>query len=77
MALDAAIYARYFGSGGSGTVGVADIAHNLVGSIVKDDLRDLQVLKEYLALVAKQRGTKDASWKAFHDAAVKAVAGAS
>jgi len=74
VALDAAIYARHFGSG---AVGVADVAHNLIGSIVKDDLADLQVLKEYLALVAKKRGAKDATWKAFHDAAVKAVAGAS
>jgi len=74
VALDAAIYARYFGSG---AVGVADVAHNLVGSIVKDDLADLEVLKEYLAVVAKKRGAKDASWKTFHDAAMKAVAGAS
>jgi len=74
VALDAAIHARYFGSG---EVGVAEIAHNLVGSIVKEDLADLAVLKEYLALIAKKRGAKDASWKAFHDAASKAVAGAS
>jgi MoxR-like ATPase len=74
VALDAAIYARHFGSG---AVGVADVAHNLIGSIVKDDLADLQVFKEYLSLVAKKRGAKDATWKAFHDAAVKAVAGAS
>jgi hypothetical protein len=58
-------------------VGPAEIAHNLVGSIVKDDLADLQVLKEYLSLVAKKRGAKDATWKAFHDAAMKAVAAAS
>jgi MoxR-like ATPase len=74
VALDSAIYARYFGSG---AVGVADIAQNLVGSIVKEDLADLQVLKEYLAVVAKKRGAKDASWKSFHDAAVKAVSSAS
>jgi MoxR-like ATPase len=77
VALDAAIYARFFGSGGTATVGPAEIAHNLVGSIVKDDLADLQVLKEYLSLVAKKRGAKDATWKAFHDAAMKAVAAAS
>ena len=77
VALDAAIYARFFGSGATSVVGPAEIAHNLVGSIVKDDLADLQVLKEYLSLVAKKRGAKDASWKAFHDAAMKAVAGAS
>src|SRR4051812_49301447 len=62
VALDSAIYARYFGSG---AVGVAEIAQNLVGSIVKEDLADLQVLKEYLAVVAKKRGAKDASWKTF------------
>ncbi|MBX3157576.1 MAG: AAA family ATPase [Deltaproteobacteria bacterium] len=70
VALDAAIHARYFGSG---AVGVADIARNLVGSIVKEDLGDLQVLKEYLAVVAKKRSAKDASWKEFHEAAVKAL----
>ena len=74
VALDSAIYARYFGSG---AVGVAEIAQNLVGSIVKEDLADLQVLKEYLSVVAKKRGAKDASWKSFHDAAMKAVASAS
>ncbi len=74
VALDSAIYARYFGSG---AVGVAEIAQNLVGSIVKEDLEDLTVLKEYLSLVAKKRGAKDASWKSFHDAAMKAVASAS
>ena len=73
VALDAAIYARYFGTG---AVGVQDVAKNLVGSIVKEDLADLQVLKEYLSLVAKKRGAKDATWKAFHDAALKAVAAA-
>jgi MoxR-like ATPase len=73
VALDSAIYARYFGNG---AIGVTEIAHNLVGSIVKEDLADLQVLKEYLALVAKKRGAKDAAWKTFHDEAVKAVASA-
>ena len=74
VALDSAIYARYFGTG---AIGVADVAKNLVGSIVKEDLADLQGLKEYLSLVAKKRGAKDALWKAFHDAAIKAVASAS
>ncbi len=73
VALDSAIYARYFGTG---AIGVADVAKNLVGSIVKEDLGDLAVLKEYLSVVAKKRGAKDATWKAFHDAAIKAVASA-
>ncbi len=74
VALDSAIHARYFGDG---TIGVEDVARNLVGSVVKEDLEDLKVLKEYLSVVARKRGAKDASWKSFHDAAMKAVASAS
>jgi MoxR-like ATPase len=70
VALDAAIHARFFGNG---AVGPAEIARTLVGSIVKEDLADLGVLKEYLNLVAKKRGAKVARWKAFYDAAVKSV----
>ena len=66
VALDAAIHSRHFGNG---AVGPADIGRNLVGSIVKEDLADVKVLKEYLNLVAKKRGGSDATWKAFHDAA--------
>ncbi len=71
VALDSAIHSKFFSNG---AVGVEDIARQLVGSVVKEDLDDLKVLKEYLSVVAKKRGAKDASWKAFHDAAVKAVA---
>lgn len=70
VALDAAIYARYFGSG---KVGAGDIARNLVGSIVKEDVNDIAVLKEYLTLVAKKRASGDAIWKAFHDEGRKAI----
>jgi hypothetical protein len=71
VALDSAIHARFFGNG---TVGPQEIARTLIGSIVKEDLADLGVLKEYLNLVAKKRAAKDATWKAFYDAAVKSVA---
>jgi hypothetical protein len=67
VALDAAIHSRYFGTG---DVGPADIARNLIGSIVKEDLADLQVLKEYMNLVAKKRAASDPAWKTFYDAAV-------
>lgn len=70
VALDAAIHSRHFGSG---SVGPADIGRNLIGSIVKEDLNDIKVLKEYLNLVAKKRGAKDATWKAFHDGADSAL----
>lgn len=64
VALDAALHAQFFGKG---EVGPADIARNLVGSIVKEDLADLDVLKEYAVLVAKKRAAKHTAWKDFHD----------
>lgn len=64
-ALDSALHARFFGSG---QVTAGDIARNLVGSVVKEDLNDLAVLKEYVVLVAKKRATSDKVWKEFHDA---------
>jgi MoxR-like ATPase len=64
VALDSTLHSRFFGSG---QVGAADIARNLVGSIVKEDLADLAVLKEYVVLVAKKRAVKDKAWKEFHD----------
>ena len=70
VALDSAIHSRYFGTG---TVGPEDIAKNLIGSIVKEDLADLKVLKEYMNLVAKKRAASDPSWKLFYDAAVKVL----
>jgi MoxR-like ATPase len=73
VALDAAITARYFGSG---TVGAEEIAKNLVGSIVKEDRNDLKVLTEYLGVIAKKRAGSDPLWKTFHAAATRAVASA-
>lgn len=64
-ALDAALHARYFGDG---TVRPADIARNLTGSVVKEDLGDLAALREYATLVGKKRGAKDAAWKELCDA---------
>ncbi|MEM9452742.1 MAG: AAA family ATPase [Myxococcota bacterium] len=69
-ALDAALHARYFGDG---RVSAADIARNLAGSVVKEDLADLAALREYASLVAKKRATKDPAWKDFHAALTAAV----
>lgn len=71
VALDAAITARFFGSG---AVGPSEVARNLIGSVVKEDRKDLDVLKEYLGIVVKKRAQADPLWKAFHDAALDAVA---
>lgn len=71
-ALDAAIHARFFGNG---KVGPEGLARNLVGSVVKEDRKDLDVLKEYLTLVAKKRGAGDAAWRTFCDAARPEIEG--
>jgi MoxR-like ATPase len=64
VALDAALHAQFFGSG---KISAADVARNLVGSVVKEDTGDLAILKEYVVLVAKKRAVKDKAWKEFHD----------
>ena len=66
VALDAALHARFFGNG---QVSDASIARNLVGSVVKEDLADQAVLREYLTLVAKKRAAEQAHWRDFVDAA--------
>ncbi len=70
VALDSALYSRFFGSG---EVGPADIARNLVGSIVKEDLADLAVLKEYVVIVAKKRAATEPNWREFHDALLESL----
>lgn len=70
VALDAALHARYFGSG---AVGAADVARNLIGAVVKEDQADTAALKEYAVIVAKKRGVKDKVWKEFHDTLVGLV----
>jgi MoxR-like ATPase len=69
-ALDAALHARYFGDG---TVRPADIARNLTGSVIKEDLGDLGALREYSTLIGKKRGVKDAAWKELCDALDQAL----
>ena len=68
VALDATLHSRFFGSG---EVGPADIARNMVGAVVKEDQEDKAALKEYATLVAKKRGAKEKNWKEFHDALVE------
>jgi len=70
IALDAALHARFFGSG---QVGTKEVARNMVGSVVKEDLNDLAVLKEYVVLVAKKRAANDKDWKEFHDQMISSL----
>lgn len=70
VAIDAALHSRFFGSG---AVGAGDVARNLIGAVVKEDLADLAILKEYVVLVAKKRAAKDADWKQFHSTALEVM----
>jgi hypothetical protein len=54
-------------------VSASIIARHLMGSVVKEDLADRDVLKEYVVLVAKKRATKDKLWEEFHDAALASL----
>lgn len=69
-ALDAALHARFFGSG---EVTAAHVARNLVGSIVQEDPANSSQLKEYATLVAKRRAVHERVWAEFHDALVEAL----
>lgn len=70
IALDAALHARFFGSG---QITSRHVARNLAGSIVKENLEDLAVLKEYVVLVAKKRAGGNKEWQEFHDEMLAAL----
>jgi MoxR-like ATPase len=72
VAVESTLRASFFGTQ---KVGGGDIARNIVGSIVKEDLSDLSALKEYASLVAKKRGAKDAEWGAFYEGLQEVVSG--
>jgi MoxR-like ATPase len=72
VAVESTLRASFFGKQ---RVGGGDIARNIVGSIVKEDLGDLAALREYAALVAKKRGAKDAEWGAFYEGLQEVVPG--
>jgi MoxR-like ATPase len=63
VAVESSLRASFFGKQ---KMTGQDIARNIVGSIVKEDVSDLVVLKEYATLVAKKRATKDADWDSFY-----------
>lgn len=61
----AALKAIYLGNG---ELHSGDIAQQLVGVVFKDNAEDGKRLRYYLDTVAKERGRKDADWKALYDA---------
>ncbi|HHL18957.1 MAG TPA: AAA family ATPase [Thiothrix sp.] len=70
VVLESALDVQYFGDG---KITSADIAKNLIGSVVKEDRSDIKVLKEYNTLVAKKRAKDDKEWQLFHQAMTKAL----
>ncbi|MFK8111087.1 MAG: AAA family ATPase [Rubripirellula sp.] len=70
VALESALRSDFFGKG---KVDGGDIGRNMVGSVVKEDLADMEVLKEYAVLVAKKRAPKDKHWSEFHQALLEAT----
>lgn len=66
VAVDATLHARYFGEG---EVAPAQIARQMIGSVIKSPDEDKPALREYVALVAKKRAGDDAAWREFHDSA--------
>lgn len=71
VAMESALRSDFFGSG---TVTAAEIAHNIIGSVVKEDKDDLAVLKEYNVLVAKARAAaQGGEWDLFYNTINKII----
>ncbi|MBF0103169.1 MAG: AAA family ATPase, partial [Desulfobacterales bacterium] len=58
---------------GDRNIHAGHIAKNIIGSVVKEDLSDRDIFKEYVLLVAKKRGTNDKLWEQFHNTAMDAL----
>ncbi|ETR70234.1 MAG: ATPase [Candidatus Magnetoglobus multicellularis str. Araruama] len=70
VALESAIQAHYFGDN---KVTSKHIALNILGSVVKEDLADQEIYKEYVLIVAKKRAIKEIIWKDFYESAMDAL----
>ncbi len=70
VALESALQAHFFGNS---EVTSGHIARNILGSVVKEDLGDRDIFKEYVVLVAKKRAIMDDLWKEFHENAMDAL----
>jgi MoxR-like ATPase len=68
VTLNSGLLAQHFGQG---RVEAAEVARSLVGTVAKEDARDLACLEEYLETVARPR--KEAGWQAFYQAGKEAL----
>ncbi len=69
VAFESALQAHYFGDS---HVTSGHIAKNILGSVVKEDLTDLGIFKEYVRIVVKQRAA-EGMWKDFHKGATNVL----
>lgn len=66
VAYAAALQARHFNGG---RLTVREIAGQLQGVMLKDGQDDARRVRHYFDTVVRERGKRDALWKAFHDSA--------
>ncbi len=66
VAYAAALQARHFNGG---RLTVREIAGQLQGVMLKDGQDDARRVRHYFDTVVRERGKRDAQWKAFHEAA--------
>lgn len=66
VAYAAALQAQYFNSG---ALTPRELAGQLQGVVLKDSQDDARRVRHYFDTVVRERGRRDAQWKAFHDAA--------
>jgi MoxR-like ATPase len=66
VAYAAALQARHFNQG---RLTAREIAGQLQGVVLKDSVDDVKRVRHYFDTVVRERGKRDAQWKAFHEAA--------
>lgn len=66
VAYAAALQAQYFNAG---KLTAREIAGQLQGVVLKDNVDDVKRVRHYFDTVVRERGKRDSEWKAFHEAA--------
>lgn len=66
VAYAAALEASYLGDG---RLTPREVANQLQGVVLKDNVDDLKRVQHYFDTVVRERARRDGNWKAFHDAA--------
>ena len=62
--VQSAMTSYYYEEGG---VGLDRLVQNMLGTIAKENAKDLAILKNYFAKVVKERASSDELWKAYYE----------